>query len=293
MNDQHAYLYEEINRLRKKKLIYQSLFAVGIILFLAGIVFALIPLSFFGLPFIALSAFLLVTLKKKMKERLGAPLVRSALSKVFDRVEYQPFGRLPDYVMELSAMRFPFDVDRIEGSDHVRATYRGMELQFSDIELIDRRSNGKNTQYVTVFQGIWLVCDFGKPISSGVLLQERNAFSFRFADKLNHGGNLIETENVEFNKKFLIVSQSQHDAFYVLTPHMMEYIMRMDRHGMGVSYLRFTQSGKVHIVINTGKDLFELDSKTDPAMLTDKFLDEIGYITGLIDSLHLSELDND
>lgn len=292
MNDQNAYIYEEIRRLQKSKRVYQIMVGVGFVGFFIGIISTMIPLCLLCFPLIMIASFLLTGIQRKMKANFGASLVRNALSKVFDRVEYMPFHRLPDHVMELSEMKLPFDVDRIEGSDYTRAVYHGLELEFSDVKLIDRRSNGKHTSNVTVFEGLWLVCDFRKPISSGILLRERNGGSIRFFEKLGHGGNVIETENVEFNKKFLIVCEDQHDAFYVLTPHMMEYINRMDEWGMGVSYMRFTRSGKVHIAIHSGLDFFELDSKTDPAMLTEKFLDEVGYITGLIDTLHLSDLQN-
>ncbi len=290
MNDQNAFLYDELRRLQKSKRTYQIMVGVGFAGFFVGIISSMILVCFLCFPLIMIATFLLTRLTRKMKERFGAPLVRNALSQVFERVEYSPFDRLPDHVMQLSEMRLPFDVDRIQGSDHVRAVYRGMELEFSDIELVDRRSNGKNTSYVTVFEGLWLVCDFRKPISSQILLRERGGGSIRFLEKLGHGGNVIETENVAFNDQFLIVCEDQHDAFYVLTPHMMEYITKMDQRGMGVSYMRFTRDGKVHIAIHTGKDLFELDSKTDPVLLTDKFLGEIGYVTDLIDTLHLSEM---
>ncbi len=214
--------------------------------------------------------------------------MRSALSQVFERVEYNPLGRLPDHIMCMDGINLPFDVDRVEGSDHVRAIYKGMELEFSDIKLIDRRSNGKNTTYVTVFEGLWLVCDFSKEISGEILLQEDNR-SFRFIDKLAHHGKVIDTENEKFNKKYLIVADDEHDAFYVLTPHMMEYIEEMDARGMGVSYMRFTRAGKIYIAINSGKDLFEVDSKTAPDMMVEKFLSEIYYVTGLLDTLHLAE----
>lgn len=293
MNDQNAFLYEELRRLQKNKRIYQLLVGVGFAAFFVGVISGMILLCLLSFPLIMIATFLLSGLHKKLKANFGAPLMRNALSMVFDRVEYEPFRRLPDHVMRLDEMKLPFDVDRIEGSDHVRAMYKGMELEFSDIKLVDRRSNGKSTSYVTVFEGLWLVCDFGKPISSGILLRERNGASIRFLEKIGHGGNVIETENAAFNEKFLIVCEDQHDAFYVLTPHMMEYILEMDARGMGVSYLRFTRDGKVHIAIHTGKDLFEVDTKTQPDMMIEKFLQEIHYVTGLIDTLHLSDTVSD
>ena len=289
MNDQNTFLFEEFDRFRKSKRFYQIMIGIGFACFIIGWVFSSIIFCFLCFPIVMISTFLLTRLQRKMKEQLGAPLVRKALSMVFDRVEYRPFDRLPDHVMCLEQLNLPFDVDRIEGSDYTHVLYKGMDLKFSDIKLIDRRSSGKNTTYVTVFEGLWLVCDFHKQISGEILLQEDNRSGFRFFDKLGHRGQVIETENEAFNKKYLIVAENEHDAFYVLTPHMMEYIEEMDARGGGVSYMRFTPEGKAYIAINSGKDLFEIDSKTAPDMMIEKFLSEIYYVTGLLDTLHLSE----
>ena len=289
MKDQNTFLYEELRRLQKSKRTYQIMICLGILCFIIGVATSWIILCAISFPVLILFTILLTRLEEKVKLNYGAPLVRNALSQVFERVEYNPLDRLPDHIMCIDGMNLPFDVDRVEGSDHVRAIYNGMELEFSDIKLIDRRSSGKNTTYVTVFEGLWLVCDFHKQISGEILLQEDNRSGLRFFDKLGHRGQVIETENEVFNKKYLIVAENEHDAFYVLTPHMMEYIEEMDARGMGVSYMRFTRAGKLHIAINSGKDLFEVDSKTAPDMMIEKFLSEIYYVTGLLDTLHLSE----
>ena len=289
MNDQNTFLFEEFERFRKSKRFYQIMIGIGFACFIIGWVFSSIIFCFLCFPLVMINTFLLTRLQRKMKEQFGAPLVRKALSMVFDRVEYRPFDRLPDHVMRVDRMNLPFDVDRIEGSDYTRVLYKGMELEFSDVKLIDRRSSGKSTTYVTVFEGLWLVCDFRKEISGEILLQEGNRSGFRFFDKLGYHDQVIETENEAFNKKYLIVAENEHDAFYVLTPHMMEYIEEMDARGGGVSYMRFTPDGKAHIAIHSGKDFFEVDSKTAPDMIIEKFLSEIYYVTGLLDTLHLSE----
>ena len=100
----------------------------------------------------------------------------------------------------------------------------------------------------------------------------------------------IKTESEAFNQRFMIQSQSQHDAFYILTPHMMEYILSMDAKGGGDTYMRFLREGKVHIAINSGRNAFEMGSlNTDVAALRQKFVGEIRYVTDIIDELRLVE----
>ncbi len=284
--------YELSRKLRamqiRKRIVEVAVFA-GVAGMFLGAVFGAPVLCIFMFVLLFAGSFYLSSLRKKIKREFGAPLMRQALSQVFTRVEYDALHFLPEQFLELSSMEFPFDIDRVEGSDYIHAEYQGLDLKMSDIRLIDRRRSGKNTRSVTVFEGIWLVCDFHKEITCDLLLQERNGFSFRFADKLRLHNTLIETENAAFNEKFLISASREHDAFYLLTPQMMERILRMDASGGGVSYLRFTKEGKVHIAINSGKNFFELNASWDLDRILANFQREIRYVTDLIDELRLAE----
>ena len=285
--------FELSRRLRtkqiQKRIAELSMFA-GIAAFLIG--------AFAGNAAVAIPAFLLLigstfflsSLQKKMKKEFGATLMRQALSEVFTRVEYDPLHFLPADFLELSAMELPFDIDRVEGSDYIHAEYKGLDLKLSDIRLIDRRNSGKNSRNVTVFEGLWMVCDFHKEITCDLLLQEKSGFSIRFIDRLRLNHALIETENAAFNDKFLVSASIEHDAFYLLTPQMMERILQMDSRGGGVSYMRFTRAGKVHIAINSGKNFFELTNSWDPDRIMANFQNEIRYITDLIDILRFAEM---
>lgn len=277
----------ELAHLQRKKRLFQGLLTVGIILFIVAQFSGMVVLAPVGFVLILVFSLLLSRVNKQMKEAIGAPLVRSALEEVFGQVEYYVHERLPDHLLEVDAMDFPFDIDRIDGSDYVRTTYQGLQIEFSDIELIDRQRSGKSTRNVTKFEGIWMICDFGKPLSADLLVCERTMPSFRFAENLFGSDNEIKTENEDFNEKFLIRSDSEHDAFYILTPHMMEYIQQTDCIGGGDLYLRFMRSGKVHIAVNSGWNSFEMSASEDAETMRNRFVSEIRYITDLIDELRL------
>ncbi len=280
---------QDLVTLRRRKTVYTALMVTGIALFVIGMMSGMIFLCFPCFAAIALFGYLANRISKQIKEQICTPIVQAVLADVFDRSEYRSSERLPDYLLEVEEMQFPFDVDRIEGSDYVHATYQGLNIEMSDIRLVDRRSSGKNTSYVTVFEGLWLVCDFGKPIAADLLLRERQTKVFRFADKWFHSDDNIETENEAFNEKFVIRSRDQHGAFYVLTPHMMERILQADVMGAGDTYIRFMKSGKVHIAINSGRDAFEYNASESTEQMQKRFASEIRYVTDLIDILRLSD----
>ena len=141
---------------------------------------------------------------------------------------YDPAGAADAGLIKSIDMSFPFQFDDVIGSDHVRGMYHGVNVELSDIRLetvfeytvTDKDGQTKTEEKRrTMFQGQWLILDFHKELSADLCVFE--------------GGRKrscqIETENVAFNEKFGVSCDSAHDAFYILTPHMMEHLMAMEK----------------------------------------------------------------
>ena len=97
----------------------------------------------------------------------------------------------------------------------------------------------------------------------------------------------VETENEAFNEKFGVTCENEHDAFYILTPHLMDHIMTLDERAGGNTYMRFLKEGKVHVAVNSGRDHFELErlNVSDVGALRRRFRGEVEYVTALVDEL--------
>ena len=169
---------------------------------------------------------------------------------------------------------------------HIKASYRGVGLELCDLMLEEEvrttstDSDGNSTSDTSnriVFVGQWLILDFHKELSADLGVYEG----------LRKRYDQIETENAEFNKRYGISCDSVHDAFYILTPNMMEHIMAMDRRAGGKVYLRFLREGKIHVAVNSRRDHFEVGSLNDADLpsLRMKFRGEVRYVTELIDAL--------
>lgn len=58
--------------------------------------------------------------------------------------------------------------------------------------------------------------------------------------------------------RILVTTNNAQEAYYILTPHMMEYILTMaDKSGSEV-YMSFLRDGKMQIAVRTNRDFFEL-----------------------------------
>ena len=222
------------------------------------------------------------TLKKLLSDNVISGVLKEALG---DTVEYNPWGRVePGYMV------FPFSYNKALGSDHIKANYKGLNIELSDIELIneeDYTDEEGNTQHssTTCFKGQWLICDFGKELSGEVRLSANDKKLLK-----QHKNDSVELENEAFNNRFLVTAQNAQEAFYILTPHMMEYILTMADKSGGDVYMSFLRDGKMQVAVKTGRDFFELGkSNADPEELRRKFLGELSWFTDIVDTLRVED----
>lgn len=231
------------------------------------------------------------------KALLANNITRDIISGVFDECIYAAGYRLPDEMLREAALIPNWDM--ATGSDLISAKYRGHVINFSDIELseeVEREDSEGNTStsYETKFKGQWMILELGREVPAQLRLREniqrtgklsRKLFGERIENKDD-----VKTENEAFNKRFQILTEDEHSAFYILTPHFMEFIMSADDAADTRTYLSFVEN-RVHIACYTGKDSFELQ-KNDGANLDAiraRMKSELRYITSIADELLKNE----
>ena len=97
-------------------------------------------------------------------------------------------------------------------------------------------------------------------------------------------------DNEQFDKRFCVRADDPQEAYYLLTPHMMEYITAMVDKSGGAVYKSFLRNGKMHVAVQTGRDFFELGkTNTDAETLRQKFLGELRWFTDIVDTLRVED----
>ena len=226
-----------------------------------------------------------------IKKLLGDNVVKSLIDDVFDSAEYDPFKHIDGAKLKNAGMVFPFEYDSVKGSDYIKGSYNGLDVELSDIELTkvdsiyDETTQQWKEEEHRVFKGQWLICDFGKELSGEIHISDG-------AKKLRkqHKNDSVEMENTAFNDKFLVTSADAYESYYILTPHMMEYILTMADKSGGDFYMAFLRGGKLHIAVKTERDFFELGkTKTNIDELRQKFREELKWFTDIIDVLRVED----
>ena len=224
--------------------------------------------------------------KKLLKSELSEGIIPEALGEVFQNVQYFPKKYIDIETVKKTDMGFPISsFDYVEGSDLIQGTYKDVPFTASDLQLrVDSIDSQENPQAYTVFRGTWLTCDFKKRLSADVIISENKK-------QKKPSKHTILTDNDAFNVKYTIKSDNPEEVFYILTPHMMEFILAMDEKADGMTYFHFERNGKVHIAIDSGRDLFEIGKASAQSYegLKQQIKDEVQYIVSLIDELKLSD----
>ena len=278
-------LEAELQSLRSKatvaKILTYGSGAAAILCFITG----LIPVAIVFIVLALVGGYQLEKNSSRLKKILSDNVISSVLKEALgDAVEYNPWGKINP-----GSMVFPFSYNCADGSDHIKAVYHGVNVELGDIELIDesevtdeegRTERTRNTQ----FKGQWLTCDFGKELAGEVYISERTKKTRRSL-KSN-----VTMDNEQFDKRFCVRADDPQEAYYLLTPHMMEYITAMADKSGGTVYLSFLRSGKLHGAVQTGRDFFELGkTNTDAETLRRKFLGELRWFTDIVDTLRVED----
>ena len=279
-------LESELQSLRSKATIAKALtYGSGAAMVLCFIT-ALIPLAIVFIVIALIGGYLLEKNSSKLKKLLSDNVINGVIKEALgDAVEYNPWGKINP-----GSMVFPFSYNCADGSDHIKAVYNGLNIELGDIELIDEtedtdiETGQTETSRNTQFKGQWLTCDFGKELSGEVYISE-----WTKKDRRSMKSN-VTMDNEQFSKRFCVRADNPQEAYYLLTPHMMEYIITMADKSGGTVYMSFLRNGKMHVAVKTGRDFFELGkSNADVGKLRQKFLGELRWFTDIVDTLRVED----
>lgn len=237
---------------------------------------------------------------KKLNLDYKNEIVSSIFNSVFQNVFYQPGDGIREGIIGGTCI-FPAP-DNFESNDYIRAKYKNVEFEFSDVFMEEERENvvrdEKNDTtrvekyYVTLFKGQWLIFNFNKRFKRSMQIIEKG---FRQAviggTNFNTSMSKIEFEDSRFNKIFSVYAMNDYEAFYIMTPSMINNIMEL-KSKINKKILFCFTGNKLHIGISNSKDLFEINMyrKINLDRVSNEILNEIKLITNFVDLLNL---DND
>lgn len=286
---------EELELLRKKAknvVIYGILISITLTIILF-IIFDMSFFSFFFLFFgIVITFIASIKPAKKFNLAFKNTFVLKSLQLVFSDLTYYPERGIDEAVIRNTKMMYMGD--RYSSNDYVSGKYKNISVVQSDVHIEERHestdSDGNTTTtWVTIFKGRWMIFEFNKNFKANVQVSQRKFGNSRIS---NWGSTLkykkVMMEDQEFNKLFRVYAQDEHDAFYILTPSLIEKIKKIANDVSGQLLFCFIDNN-LHVGIYNNRDSFEhsIFTKIDVEKINNKIANDIKLITDFIDELNL------
>ena len=191
------------------------------------------------------------------------------------------------------------NVDRKEGgtvydiSDFVSWQIGNTKIEFSILECLQH--SAQNSTHI--FGGLFFSVDFNKSFAGktfllidvaqaeiGLIGQEMQSF-------LGGDKELIRLENEDFEDQFVVYSDDQIEARYILSPNLMEKIVNFQNNCFGRIQMSFVKN-KLHIAIRYSDDivLFEPRLYTSIVDSNDiqEYYENLTWIGDLVEELNLN-----
>lgn len=285
LEERRLALFENYKKENKKGILFSL---IGGLIILAGVSVSQ-PIFFFigaipiiiGLVFFGKSGKHLSSFKSMFKNEL----ILTLLQEQFNNPFYNQHDMISvPRILSTGMVKRP---DRHSGEDYMSGSYKGVKFEVSDIDLKERvetRDSKGNVQvsYQTYFKGRWYVYTFERMFKEVLKIQEGRGFGVNAKGLVK-----IDTESIEFNKKFAIYASTQEYGFYHITSSMIEKLLELEKMHRG-TILYCYMGNELHIGVNDRRDYMELSIKTPITKESLKdFQADIDLIPAIINELRL------
>lgn len=303
--EQIKYRMEILETERQEIMKIRNVRTMCLIVFVASIFLSeLLPFGFL-ISFGAIACMIISSIKNGKREKeftlnYKREIIKPMFSSVITNCEYYPDrGIERSYLRELNAIDTG---DNYRSEDLVKGYYKNVSFSRSDVEIEEEHTDSEgHTHTTTTFQGQWQIFEFNKLFKSNIQVVEKGfgaakSQSSIFTRKENRRQK-VSMENSEFNKRFRIYANSEQEAFYILTPHLMEAIMKLadsQKAGKRGSLMLFFDNNKLNVALDNRRDSFEPSYKKGMEEALEETINEfkkdMKSITDFVDYL---QLDND
>lgn len=197
------------------------------------------------------------SMKTKLSNEFKSKFVVELVKEMYPDSVYQPTGGIP--LAELLEPGLLTKPDRYTTEDYLKAEYDGVPFEMCDFDFKERRTttDGRGhttTTYVTYAKGRYMIFDFKREFTQTVKVVENTQLGVN-----TRGLEKIETESVDFNKKFKTYSSDPVTAFYVLTPQIQLKLLELESKFKGSIYFAYLK-GKMYVVIADGVSILNVNA---------------------------------
>ena len=229
------------------------------------------------------------------KSRFKNEVIGATLKGIDPSLTMKPSEGITENEFKLSQL-FPTNPDRYFTEDLITGRIDKTNFYFAEVhaeyKTETQTKNGRKTHWHDILKGIIFVGDFNKHFNGITIIRPKNfgsSISAWFAKNVYSFGDkeIVELENDSFNKNFVVYSNDQIEARYILTPALMERVGTLNQRCAYTVSLSFINAN-MYIAFPLAKNYFE--PPVFKTLLKPNLLDEdLAVLSFMYDIVH--ELD--
>lgn len=216
-----------------------------------------------GIVLICVSSVSKNSFLKNIKENVLGTIIKSELGE--EAVYQSNSGINLTEIIRLGVYQSP---DRYHLEDHISCSYNGVAYELCDAIFeerhVTRDSKGnRRVTYEKYFAGRVIKIDFKKAMTYKMKVIEGHPRGLN-----THGYEKLETELIEFNKKYDTYVNDKEQAYYYLTPVMLQKLLELEKLFKGT--IQYVMNGDCfYVLINNNTDSleFSISKPIDEKML--------------------------
>ena len=190
--------------------------------------------------------------RKRFKQLYKETFVVNSLSNYFSQVMYDwENGFSQEQVKNFGLSRMG---NRFSSEDYLRGVYKDILFEQADVTIRYHHNTGKSSSTVTYFKGRMFSFTFPKNQVTSLQVHSKN---FAYAQSSPSGFKMqkVNLESEDFNKNFVVKTAYEHDAFYIITPALMERIQALSSKYRTV--VMYFSDGRLFLGIEGCTDTFD------------------------------------
>ena len=229
---------------------------------------------------------------RKLSKTYKQIVVRRVVSALGQGLTYSPDSRFTkqDFLdMDLFNLR----VEQWRAEDEVCGRQNAVTYSILEAKATRTEGSGKNRRTITIFKGVIVRLDFNKHFHGHTVVvpnSESQILGGLFGESSSRRSkDLCRMENVEFEKAYSVYATDQQEARYILTPKLMDLIMRARARLNGGLRMSF-HDNSVFVTLPDSGDRFELKlfgSKVTPESTVGELCQVVQLAEDLVGTLDL------
>lgn len=277
----------EVGKLRMRVLL------VGVFAFLAALFFLLkfrdvdlrVPFAIAFVP----TSLVYGHARKQLKDLYKNIVVKRIVSAIGTELVYSPFSSFTE--AQFNAMDlFNKRAEDLNSEDQVTGHTEVVPFWVHEVKATREEGSGRNRRTVVIFKGLIAELDFNKNFQGHTVIvpeSEAQILLGLFGESESRGQKeIVRLENPEFTKKCAVYSTNDQEARYIITPKLMELILRAQIVLDAPLRLCFLNKS-LFVVVPQSRDNFEV-AMFGSAVTPENAAGDLAYIIDLAGKLVLT-----